>query len=188
MMFPAFKEWHVVVEALLTGEQIIILRKGGISEGRGGFTPARATRFWLFPTHFHAQAEKTKPQAARFLQSDPVSGTVMLRAFADVAHHAFLSDWKAVARLDAFHCWTEETIRERFSWSKPPGIHAFIVRVHRLHDPILLPLTADMGGCKSWIEIPLSFSDHPATPVINDTAFQQRMITVGLQDQTPVAD
>ena len=40
-MFPAFKEWHVVVEALAAGEQILLLRKGGIAEGRGGFDPAR---------------------------------------------------------------------------------------------------------------------------------------------------
>jgi hypothetical protein len=33
----AFKEWAVVVDALGRGEQILTLRKGGISEGRGGF-------------------------------------------------------------------------------------------------------------------------------------------------------
>ncbi len=33
----AFKEWAVIVDALGRGDQILILRKGGISEGRGGF-------------------------------------------------------------------------------------------------------------------------------------------------------
>ncbi|SVB17570.1 uncharacterized protein METZ01_LOCUS170424, partial [marine metagenome] len=33
----AFKEWGVVVEALGRGEQIVILRKGGIAEGDSGF-------------------------------------------------------------------------------------------------------------------------------------------------------
>lgn len=178
-MFPAFKEWHVIVEALIAGDQLLILRKGGISEGRGGFDAARAGRFWLFPTHFHAQAEKTKPAAARFIHpgsTDP--STVTLRAFADVTHHAFLADWDAVTRLDAFHLWTEDTIHERFHWSKPPGLHAFIVRVHRLHTPITLPLTPDMGGCKSWIELPLAFDAQPSAPVLDDAAFALKRAAV----------
>ncbi|MED5454303.1 MAG: DUF1802 family protein, partial [Verrucomicrobiota bacterium] len=36
-MKTAFKEWAVVIDALGRGEQIIILRKGGIHEGKGGF-------------------------------------------------------------------------------------------------------------------------------------------------------
>ncbi len=52
----AFKEWGVVVDALGRGEQIVILRKGGIAEVRGGFR-AEHDRFWLFPTRFHQQSE-----------------------------------------------------------------------------------------------------------------------------------
>jgi hypothetical protein len=33
----AFKEWAVVCEALGSGRQSVILRKGGIAEGREGF-------------------------------------------------------------------------------------------------------------------------------------------------------
>src|SRR5512138_2779668 len=53
-MRTAFKEWAIVVDALGRGEQILILRKGGIAEGRGGFRPEH-TRFLLFPTAFHEQ-------------------------------------------------------------------------------------------------------------------------------------
>jgi hypothetical protein len=172
-MFPAFKEWHVIVDALLAGEQILILRKGGISEGRGGFDPDRANRFWLFPTQFHAQAEKTKPAAARLLSAAaPVDNTsVTLRGFADVVHHSFLNDWNAISRLDPFHLWTTDTVRERFDWAKPPGLHAFVVRAHRLNTPITFPLTAEMAGCKSWIELPVSFDAGQASPVLDDDAF-----------------
>ena len=43
------REWAVIVEALGQGEQILILRKGGIAEGRGGFQ-AEHERF----SYFHA--------------------------------------------------------------------------------------------------------------------------------------
>ncbi|SVB06991.1 uncharacterized protein METZ01_LOCUS159845, partial [marine metagenome] len=52
----AFKEWAVVVEAIGSGRQIVILRKGGIAEGVGGFK-AEHDRFWLFPPRFPQQAK-----------------------------------------------------------------------------------------------------------------------------------
>ena len=46
----AFKEWAMVVDALGRGEQIIILRKGGISEGRGGFKASVMNQYSLSVT------------------------------------------------------------------------------------------------------------------------------------------
>ena len=48
-MRTAFKEWAVIVDALGRGQQILILRKGGISEGPGGFQ-VEQPEFLLFPT------------------------------------------------------------------------------------------------------------------------------------------
>ena len=58
----AFKEWAIVVDALGRGDQIIILRKGGISEGRGGFK-VEHEQFLLFPTLFHQQRESVTDSA-----------------------------------------------------------------------------------------------------------------------------
>src|SRR6476646_1534337 len=52
-----FKEWAAVCEALGRGRQSIILRKGGIAEGRDGFS-FKHREFFLFPTWFHEQPEK----------------------------------------------------------------------------------------------------------------------------------
>jgi hypothetical protein len=179
-MFPAFKEWHVIVEALGAGEQILILRKGGIAEGRGGFT-VKAGKFWLFPTHFHEQLAKTKPAAEKWFDyaggvSSPRNhSNVHLRYFAEIVRQSFLSDWSAVARLDPFHFWSEETIHERFDWARPPGLHAFAVRVHRLKQPVMLDVTAEMSGCKSWIDLPVDFAAHVSEPVLNDAVFAERL-------------
>lgn len=184
MSFPAFKEWHLIVEALGSGEQILILRKGGISEGRGGFQ-IEAGRFWLFPTSFHQQLEKTKPAAARFASRPSASGNIAanqleLRYFAEITQSTFLTDWTAVSRLDPSHLWTEATVRERFDWSKPTGIHAIIVRVHRLESPLTLRVTPDMSGCKSWIEIPFAFDAQPSSPVLTEAAFTARCSELSL--------
>ena len=48
-MRTAFKEWAIVVDALGRGAQILILRKGGLREGSGGFR-LEQRQFLLFPT------------------------------------------------------------------------------------------------------------------------------------------
>jgi hypothetical protein len=171
-MTPAFKEWHAIVEALGAGAQTIILRKGGIAEGRGGFRVA-ANRFWLFPTEFHAQREKTKPTAAPFYPaaSGPAASTVTLRFFAHLVESAFVGDWSTIAGLDPYHLWTEATVRERFDWAKPPGLHVFIVRVHRLSEPIIIEATPEMAGCKSWVELPVSPAEVECAPVLSNEEF-----------------
>ena len=57
-MSVAFKEWAIVCEAIGSGRQSIMLRKGGIAEGRDGFA-FKHREFFLFPTWFHEQLEKT---------------------------------------------------------------------------------------------------------------------------------
>jgi hypothetical protein len=57
MQSVGFKEWALVCEALGTGRQSIILRKGGIAEGRDGFS-FQHREFFLFPTFFHEQLER----------------------------------------------------------------------------------------------------------------------------------
>jgi hypothetical protein len=186
MTFPAFKEWHVIVEALGAGEQVLILRKGGIAEGRSGFQviPGQ-TRFWLFPTRFHEQRTKTKPTASRWFttpssRAENDDGVIALRHFAELESARFVSDLEAIARLDAHHFWTEETVRERFDWSQPPGLHVLVVRVHRLVQPIVLPVTPAMGGCKSWIELPCAFDAQASVPVLGDEAFCMKIRALGL--------
>jgi hypothetical protein len=179
-MSPAFKEWRVIVEALGGGEQILILRKGGIAEDEGGFA-VKAGKFWLFPTHFHEQLAQAKPAAKKFFtHAQPKTGPIHLRYFAEVGRHAFLSDWATVARLGAFHLWSEETIRERFNWAQPPGLHAFAVRVHRLVQPAPLEVTPEMSGCKSWVDVPLDFAAHASEPVLDHATFAKKLEELSL--------
>ena len=51
-----FKEWAVVTNALLTGKQSILFRKGGIIEKKKTFSVDHQN-FLLFPTYFHEKKE-----------------------------------------------------------------------------------------------------------------------------------
>ncbi len=171
----AFKEWQAIVGALAAGDQTLILRKGGISEDHGGFA-VKARRFWLFPTAFHAQREKTKPAAHRYFEGGSAreSSGLALSVYAELVSATFSADWDAVQRLRPFHLWTGESVRERFDWGNPPGLHVLIVRIFRIRDAIALTPTAAMAGCKSWIDVPPGLKGGIGAPVLDDATFAAR--------------
>lgn len=155
-----FKEWQVVCDALESGEQSLILRKGGISEGKFGFQWIH-DRFFLFPTFFHEQVDQVRPDVAgnrRTIQK-PSGGDgrdeVALQLYAETIETGRLSDWEAVRKLAGEHIWTEEVIRERFDWGEDePGISFARVKIWRLPEPWVLANRKGFGGCRSWIGLP----------------------------------
>lgn len=178
---PAFKEWEAIVEALGQGAQIIVLRKGGIAEGRAGFQP-KHPKFWLFPTGYHQQWEKTKPGLRRYLAPGAApadkGGEITLQYFAEVTDAVYLSSWEQVARLDDAHFWGEEIVRERFDYKErpgmEPGLHLLIVRVSRINLPHKLAPSPEYEGCKSWIEVPVDWTRDIAAPVVRTEEFTTR--------------
>jgi hypothetical protein len=173
----AFKEWAVVVDALGHGQQIIILRKGGISEGRGGFQ-VEHNRFLLFPTLFHQQRESVLPGAqARYDVIAPglSASAVRFEFFAEVVDWKFIESFEAAERLHGQHVWREEVIRERFDWGKSKSIYAMAVRVFRLPRPIEVALRPEYGGCKSWIELDEPVATDGAPPVLTEREFNGKL-------------
>ena len=175
---PAFKEWEGIVEALGQGAQVIILRKGGIAEGRAGFQ-AKHPKFWLFPTKYHQQWDKSKPELLRFTAPASAAGKeFVLQYFAEVTDAIYLSSWDQVARLDDAHFWGEEILRERFGYDERPGmeqgLHLLIVRVSRINLPHRLKPAPEFEGCKSWIDVPVDWSKDIATHVVRTEEFATR--------------
>ena len=176
MVQTAFKEWDVIVEALGKGEQIVILRKGGIAEGRGGFR-AEHERFWLFPTLFHQQAEGVVPDAAaRFgSMTFPPEDVLRIQFVAKVVEARRLESLAAAERLAGQHIWRDDVIAERFDWGRDQGIYAMAVRVRQLAAPMDMPMLEEYGGCKSWVELEPSMDIDAANPVLEDVIFEQKL-------------
>jgi hypothetical protein len=187
----AFKEWAVVVDALGRGDQALILRKGGIREGRGGFQ-VQHSRFLLFPTLFHQQRESVVPAAqARFdalARALPPADRVRLEFHAQVVESRQLDSLEAAQRLHGQHIWRDEVIEDRFDWGKDKHILALAVRVFRLPQPVELPVLAEYGGCKSWLELAEEISTDGSTPVLGEAEFTRRLkqfgSAVALQETT----
>jgi hypothetical protein len=174
----AFKEWAIVVDALGCGEQILILRKGGIREARDGFR-LEHSQFLLFPTLFHQQRESVTlaaqerfDQIARLL---PPPEIVRLEFFAKVVEAQELQSLSMAEALRGQHCWRDDVIVQRFDWGKARNIFALGVRVFRLPKAIELPMLPIYGGCKSWVELEHDIPTAGATPVLTQPAFDQKL-------------
>lgn len=158
----AFKEWEVVCEALATGRQTVILRKGGIHEGREGFAWKHES-FVLFPTRFHSQQEgvlaKDWEQFGGVAASEWQEGEVVpIRWQCSVTKAVTLENWDEVMALKEQHIWTEEVVRERFDWEmkgmKGASLHAAFVEVCEASSPLgVVYRKRCHGGCRSWLEL-----------------------------------
>ena len=162
-MTHGFKEWTLICDALGRGAQSIILRKGGIAEGRAGFR-FQHEEFLLFPTLFHEQVAKLKLPPATPLPAPRTDGRHEIFYRVRVEWTEDVTDWEKVHALAPFHLWQETEIEKRFRQDEKPGVSLAFVRVARLAEPFVFPDAPRFGGCRSWITLP----ELPAGSVAHD--------------------
>ena len=154
----AFKEWQVVCDALASGRQSILLRKGGIHEGRQGFSFAHDSYF-LFPTRFHAQGGHVREGAVHEMPEWQPGDLVRITHHAEAVCAVTLDDWEKVAALEPLHIFTEATVRDRFDWEgkgmSAGNIHVALVRVRETPDQHSLPRAQRLHNLRD------AFAAHP---------------------------
>jgi hypothetical protein len=177
---PAFKEWAVIVRALLEGEQIVDIRKGGIRED-GRHFGLHDTRFWLYPTAEHQRAELVKPAYRHTIDlspGSPVAEPIRIDGWADVVGVATVTEPGELEALDSKLIWAPEYAESRLKWKKRDPLWVLALRVHRLHDPITVPWRDEYGGCTSWVDLD-GLPDDPnelgSDPALSDVAFEGRL-------------
>jgi hypothetical protein len=173
-----FKEWTFVCEALGQAVQTVILRKGGIHEGRGGFH-FQHDEFFLFPTGFHNQGEQLTwiPANAEEVNvpQEEEREKVDVRYFARLHQVWKLTDWDKVSALEPLHVWKSEVVRERFAWNEESSLHVALVRVYKLPQVWSFPYEKGYGGCRSWVKLPAEGTAliESATPVMSDEKWNE---------------
>jgi len=164
MESAGFKEWSLVCDALGRGRQSVILRKGGIAEGRGGFS-FRHREFFLFPTFFHEQIAKVRIAAADI----PVPGsTVAIRWYARVERAVRINSLAIAEALAPLHILSPELVRERFGY-KGDRLNVAFVRVFEISPVWVLQNGKRFSGCRSWVELP-PLPEMTMRAVLNDSA------------------
>jgi hypothetical protein len=193
MAVPAFKEWAMIVRALLEGEQILDVRKGGLRED-GRHFGVQSSQVWLYPTTEHQRPELLKPAYRHSIElsaGSPVGEPIMIPGWAEIVGVATLTDHDQLARLDSKLIWTLDYAESRLQWKKRQPLWVLAMRVHRLLEPLEVPWRGEYGGCTSWVDFVDRLPDPEeinSEPALSDTAFAARMKGVDAELATPLAE
>ena len=164
------KEWAIVCEAMGRGDQSVILRKGGIAEGRAGFA-FRHSEFFLFPTFFHEQLGQTRLPDAKIPKER--AGEIEIQFFARTVAVKEITSSEIIAALEPLHILEQSVVRERFDYDDRPGVHVALVRAFRLGPSWIFPNLPSYGGCRSWVKLPECPVETRFEPVLTDQEHTQ---------------
>ena len=167
----ALKEWAVLVEAVGRGEQLLLLRKGGIADPGEGFHLSHR-EFFLYPTWEHQKEEFLRPEfRPRLKGAAPPDAKVPLQVYAGVACQKEVKDLSCLAGLEKYHLWSEEFFRQRKAYKPELPVQALVLRAYLLRKPVLHPVHAAYAGCKSWVDLKEEVPYEGAEPAMENKRF-----------------
>lgn len=174
----ALKEWAVTVRALEKGDQVLLLRKGGIAEKGLRFEPVHQD-FLLFPTFEHQDRESLKekyhPLLEDTLRHPAKESRVPIASWAHVERALPVHDVEPLLDLSDEYIWSEEEVRGRYEWKPERPLYLLLLRVHILPRTVELELLRQYGGCRSWIEVMEPVAVEGSQPVLDDDTFETRV-------------
>ena len=170
----ALKEWAVAVKVMARGEQVLILRKGGIHRDDKQFRVVHP-EFVLYPTYEHQLPELIKAEyhgdLEATLEEDDIAGLVSLDYWCQVTDKFEVRDPEVLSGISPHHIWTEGYAEKRLHWRPKQPLTIALLRIYRLQQPQAVPVLDEYAGCKSWVdlgqEVPLGYMK----PVLSDEAY-----------------
>ena len=167
------KEWASVCNALHTGQQMILLRKGGISETAGEFTVEHA-QFLMFPTYLHQKLAMLKPPfRAGFEERAEEPGEVNLAVAGIVTDIIRLQTRAQMDLIDDLHIWTPPLIDMRFNYRPENPLYLMLDRAYPLPHSTTIQHRPAYAGCKSWVPLDQPIDTKNAKPAISDADYEK---------------
>ena len=173
----ALKEWATVLEALARGEQLVLIRKGGLIEPGSGFT-LRASTFLLYPTFEHQAVqylrEPYRPSFDEAQRRRAPEGHVRFELIGVAVSSIESRDPAIVDRLQPFHIYNSAFLAQRLKWQPEQPLVIALIRAFRLPAPQQVAVTPAYAGCKSWVDLEAPVSLAGAEPALDDATFARR--------------
>ncbi len=181
----ALKEWAIAVDALLAGELVLLIRKGGIHEP-GAHFQVPCDRPLLFPTYEHQslvalrEDYRDRAQAAEAALQPSLGEQILLPGWAEITHQVRLPNHPAaIAALRPFHIWTDTWLMERLAWKPERSAWVLLLRVFRFEQPVSLLPHPTYRGCRSWVPLqPIATSLPDSAPVLSADSYRARVAAV----------
>ena len=174
----ALKEWATVLEAMARGEQVVLIRKGGLIEPGSGFELASSS-FVFYPTFEHQAVNYLRAGYRGYVDEAATRRAADGQVRVDLAGVAVSSmpsrDPNMIERLREFHIYNQEFQTQRLKWQPEQPLVVIVVRVFRLQPHRVLTVIPRYAGCTSWVELETPVVLEGAQPVVGDAAFAQRL-------------
>ena len=158
----ALKEWASVIDALDCGEQVVLIRKGGLADPRFGL---EADRFYLFPTNYHDAGG-----------GEPTH--VPITHWAEVVRTWQVRDLETLYRLAPLVAMDRATLETRYKFRPDQAINVLAVRAWRLARPANVAMTEAYAGCRSWVSIDEEIDIDGSVPALSEAALQAKIESV----------
>lgn len=155
----ALKEWSNVVGALGRGEQILLIRKGGIADPDFG---VEAERFYLYPTYFHQGEAEARP-------------SVTVTHWCEVVRTWPVTEREALERLEPLVALPRETLEARYRFRPDQALYVIAVRTWELARPAQVAYREAYGGCRSWISVDEEIDVDGSRPVLDEAVLHARI-------------
>ena len=173
----ALKEWAVTVDAMAKGDQVLLLRKGGIHEDGKDFRVIHR-EFLFYPTYLHQKEDLLQPAyqpALRKLLEQPQDNDRITFSYWARAEEVLeISEQKKVDNLEPHHIWTTAYAQSKLHWKPMLPMSVLLLRIYKLEQPVTVPYLPEYGGCTSWVEVLSDVKLGRMEPVLNDAEFQRR--------------
>ena len=174
----ALKEWASVVAAVERGEQMVLIRKGGLIEPGSGFELV-SRQFLFYPTFEHQTVNFIRPSSQRdfdeAMAHKPTDGNLQVRLYGAVEMSTEVRDPECIKRLEPFHISHDAFLAQRLRWQPEQPLVLAVVRAFRLTSPQRLPMVDRYAGCKSWVELDQPIALQGAQPVLDSRVFDERL-------------
>ncbi len=173
----ALKEWASVAAALTRGQQIFLLRKGGIAEEDGDFR-IRHREFFLYPTYEHQHQNLLQPEYRssfrEALESSTPTTDLPVTCYTVVEDFLVATSEERLLQMENHYIWSQSYIKMRFKYKPELPLYVMFLRAYQLPQPWKIPILPRYAGCKSWVELDRDLSTAGATPVFPEADFLRR--------------
>src|SRR5690606_8690964 len=142
------QEWQVCCDALVAGDLILAVRKGGIHEHRGGLFAPEHDRFALLPTWLHQDASRLRPGFPTPVRPPAPAGTIPVPGWCAVERVCRVADLAAVQALGAELAWSQTELATRFAYRDQPFLFVLALRAWRFATPIVITDEPAYAGCR----------------------------------------
>jgi hypothetical protein len=177
----ALKEWASVVHAFARGEQLVLIRKGGLAEATQGFEIV-SKQFVFYPTFEHQTVNFIRQPYRQYLDhalaQRPAEDQLRLELGGLVVSSTSVHDPALISRLEPVHIYNDTFLEQRLRWQPTQPLVVAVVRAFRLPAPQILPVVSRYAGCKSWVDLEQPLELAGAVPILDDQAFADRLARI----------